>query len=1433
MSPELIAPIQAPPADMPADWQDYLPSALAVLALDGTVRAINRAALKLLNFDSSQVIGRHFTHFLRSTEPPLLQGGFDGLLALGKATFDVDVRCGGDRFLQVEIQMIVVYDARANASGVLVMSSEGDAENILLRRALAKVADEVSRTIAFSARDESVWSNIFAICQNLFEMPGGWLMLRDDRGAPSFPIVFGPWQQELHETIQGKGIQDCPCYEATCLSTDCCASNSLDCPWLTTVRNLVPGIAHETADMAGDLAGDEIDQTTPIFRHHAVAPILYATGERAGALCLLTPAGRIYRRRELMLMDAITDQIGQALDRGELHLPKYTGGVDRLWLADKEIASPELAEVFDQILVNLAAMVPLASAGIFLQEKDGLLLVAAVNHPEAQDLRGQHYPFAGNLLHEEIIRSQSLIILEDVRKDARFELWGGLEYIRGWMGLPLVVNGKSIGVITVDSDQVGGFSRRDGEMAQAFAAQAAIAVEKARLAMELSADKQNLELLYRLSQSLAATLNLQSVAENALELITAAFDDCSGEIYVAKRGEEFLQLLATKNHSPQVVAKLPGQPYLRPGVGVVGAAIDMRRPVLVPNVHEDPRWIWIPDLNLVIRSVAAIPLMARNEMVGALVLGSSKLNTFNYAHRSLLQSIAFPVALALQNARLFAAERKGHQEAEMLHNATSAVTLELRLEQILHILLERLQRVVPYDSACVLLLRGKELCAVAERGLPNAEEVIGKTFPANNPFFARIQREEKTLVVDDMQNHPWFSGWGGTSTTRGWMGVPLLHRGEMLGYITLDSLQTGSYGEREASLAQAFANQVAVTLVNAHLLQDSQRAASEQQEVSKMMRGLNGATSLAEIQKIVALGMHRLIGPAAIEIGLYQADEQQVHAVRSVWADESETVQHTAHSYHFDESAAIHSLRKGQSHISADIDPVAQLPVDQMWAGQGYRSYIALPLQAHNHILGHIQLLWHDRMEPHQSIHHLLPQVADGLAMSAEKIELLQQTNRRADELTKLIELSSALRRVEGRAQIIDTLLSNALQIFRADRGYVFAPNASEEYLEMIAHAGLVEYIPEIRFGYTDSVAGRVFTTGQPYRSTNLVSDSLAHQPTLHSLEKEGIRFISAIFAPLRRKEEVVGVLAIINAETNRSFSQADLRLFTAIAEVAGTALHRTMILEGLEQRVAERTADLAQANLRLLELDQLKSDFVTNVSHELRTPLTNIKLHLELLARGRPERREHYMQVVQNEAEQLHTLIESILQLSALDAWNTPTEKFTVVSLHEVTEAIFDRFQEQARAAGLDFVYQPGPLPLFIQGSLEHLQQLTVNLITNAIHYTPAGGRVELALETKRRPEAGAQEAGAQEAGVLEAGIVVRDTGVGIPADEIPLIFDRFYRGKRIRDAQISGTGLGLSIVKDIAQAHRGRVEVKSVPNVGTTFSVWFPQAKMEQAGQ
>ncbi|MFZ1754369.1 MAG: GAF domain-containing protein [Caldilineaceae bacterium] len=1373
----------------PTNKLGYLSSALGVLGLDGTIRSVNRAMLDLLEFRSSEVIGRHFSQFLYTLEPPLIEGGFPALLELGSADISVPLRCGRDRFVQIEMRLVVIYDEQAQPFGVLATSSEGDEQAFLVRRAMAKVAEQVSQIIAYRPSSGSLWSRIFALCEQLFETPSGWLLLRDDSGQTHTPFTFGPLHGQLDGLCNGVAIQDCPCHILVDSQGEVCAVNSMDCPWLSPTPN----------------------STNPHSnpRHHAIAPILGETGARIGEICLVAPLGRIFHRHELLLMDAITDQIGQAMDRGEIHFLPRSNGRDWLPLRNED-ASFELIDIFEQILENLATIVPFASAGVFLQVPAGLRLMASVNHPQARDMRGELFPVAENQLSHEIMRTRRLLIIDDVRKDSRFRLWGGLDYIRGWMGLPLVINDTVIGLITVDSEQVAGFDLQDGKVAQAFADQAAVAVEKSRLAVELDQEKRSLELLYQLGQRLVATLEPKEVAAKALVLITQAFNDCYGEIYVYERGQAFLQLLAAQNHRPDVVAKLPGQPYLRVGAGIVGIVTEMRRPILIANVDEDPRWIPIPDMELTIRSVAAIPLIARNEVVGVLVLGSAQLNAFTHAYLAVFQSIALPVALALQNARLFAAERQGRQEAEMLRNATGTLTLDLRLEQILRILLERLRQVVHFDSACVLLMEGHNLLALAELGLPHPEEVMAQRFPVSSSLFMMIQRERRAIFFADVQKISHFSGWGGTSNTRGWMGVPLIHRGDVLGYITMDSLTENAFGEQEASLAQAFANQMAVTLVNGKLLQDSQQLAAEQQVMSGILRGLNGAGSLQEIQTAVAGGLHKLIGPAAVEIALYQPDEQRVIAERTCWTEASDEPTTSSHSYKFGESSAIDLHLQGKSHFSQALIDESIWPVEAAWQKQNYHSRISLPLRGDDRILGHVQLLWRDRMEPNWAIHFSLPQIVESVALVAQKLGLLEQATHRADQLQLLIHLSSSLRAAEGRSQIIQTASATAISVFKADQAYVVMPVAGKEELRVVAQAGTGPEVPYSVSLYGNTIAGRVFRSGTPFFSPNLFAEPNVAPQALQTWKESGVDFASALFAPLRAGDEIEGVIAIVNTADRRSFYPADLRLLNAMAETIGGALHRASILEGLEQRVLERTADLAQANKRLMELDQLKSDFVANVSHELRTPLTNIKLYLELLRNGRSERRLEYLGVVDRETEHLHALIESILALTELDepvSIAMPT--FSTVNLGDLMRSLFARFQEQARTAGLQFSFLSDPQTVTVLGNPEQILQLAANLVSNALNYTKPGGRVDLSVEISAEGE---------------PGIVVRDTGIGIQPDELSAIFDRFYRSNRVIEAQLPGTGLGLSIVNGVVLSHGGRIVVESEPDVGTTFFVWFP---------
>ena len=249
-----------------------------------------------------------------------------------------------------------------------------------------------------------------------------------------------------------------------------------------------------------------------------------------------------------------------------------------------------------------------------------------------------------------------------------------------------------------------------------------------------------------------------------------------------------------------------------------------------------------------------------------------------------------------------------------------------------------------------------------------------------------------------------------------------------------------------------------------------------------------------------------------------------------------------------------------------------------------------------------------------------------------------------------------------------------------------------------------------------------------------------------------------------------------------------------------------------LEDMVRVRTAELETANKQLHALSQVKDEFVANVSHELRTPITNLKLRHDLLDIS-PDKLEMYLAVMRRETERLEHIIESLLYLSRLDqkriSWNP-----VLVDLNQLTaQFVRDRTAyAQSRELGLTFSGKPD-LPLVTADKALWEQVLSI-LLTNSFNYTPANGSVF--VETYSREENGQRW----------VGVSVRDTGLGIPLDEQPRLFERFFRGTAGYESGAPGTGLGLAIVHEIVGKHQGQIEFYSegVPGKGTIFHVRLP---------
>jgi two-component system phosphate regulon sensor histidine kinase PhoR len=299
-------------------------------------------------------------------------------------------------------------------------------------------------------------------------------------------------------------------------------------------------------------------------------------------------------------------------------------------------------------------------------------------------------------------------------------------------------------------------------------------------------------------------------------------------------------------------------------------------------------------------------------------------------------------------------------------------------------------------------------------------------------------------------------------------------------------------------------------------------------------------------------------------------------------------------------------------------------------------------------------------------------------------------------------------------------------------------------------------------------------------RPATLVGKSLLEATLSHELHKLFIQARSG--HTLKREVHVSGHLA-------------EFDLAITIAGIAGTGMP-----SGRYLFIAQNITDLRR-------LETVRRDFVANVSHELRTPLTSIRAVAETLQGGAlkdPSVAERFLSMIITESERLSRIADDLLILSAAESKVPDKEP---VPLTALLENVIHRLEEQAdrQEISLSARISAG---MCIQANADQMEQVFLNLVDNAIKYTPRGGRVSVVAEQCGE----------------ELKVMVSDTGIGIPQQDLPRIFERFYRVDRARSRQTGGTGLGLSIVKHIVESHGGHVTVDSELNSGSTFTVRLP---------
>lgn len=407
---------------------------------------------------------------------------------------------------------------------------------------------------------------------------------------------------------------------------------------------------------------------------------------------------------------------------------------------------------------------------------------------------------------------------------------------------------------------------------------------------------------------------------------------------------------------------------------------------------------------------------------------------------------------------------------------------------------------------------------------------------------------------------------------------------------------------------------------------------------------------------------------------------------------------------------------------------------------------------------------------------------------------------------TRLI--ASTIRRTTNGSQMADLLVRGLGDAMEADR--VWLQIFADERVPQLTAQWQREPLQPLPDGGPEdlemarSLANRLWETAHIIT----IDDHRTYEPTIAGRGSfalaQAIGASASLVVPIGDSASAFGLLWVSMAGHSRHWSLTE----TGITQHLAADLAHSLV----QAHVIERQNQAVQL---LRELDQAKADFIATVSHELRTPLTSISGYLEMLQDGDagqlPEPAAAMLSIIDRNATRLRNLIEDLLTQSRIDAGRLRLE-LTTVHLRPLLQSVLTAMAPLASASDVKLELGACEDTLSLQADPQQLEQVFTNLISNALKFTPAGGSVLVTLAPAD-----------DEDGVV---IQVRDTGMGIPPDEYPNLFTRFFRASNAAEAALPGTGLGLAIVQEIVHRHGGTVDIESELGVGTTLTVWLPGA-------
>jgi signal transduction histidine kinase len=797
-----------------------------------------------------------------------------------------------------------------------------------------------------------------------------------------------------------------------------------------------------------------------------------------------------------------------------------------------------------------------------------------------------------------------------------------------------------------------------------------------------------------------------------------------------------------------------------------------------------------------------IPMPGRDRLVGWIALGE-RLSGENYASHdiSFLDAMSSQSAVALERAQVVANMERRVNELNALSRVAQGINITINFDDTLELIYAQTAQIIPSTDFHLTLYNNTGQYAYYAFCLEDEDRINAK----ENIALASKSSLDQEVIISHRQilTHDFVSqcqSMGVTSPASGiyaWMGVPLNSGSETFGAMSVASHNPAiTYTRTQLELIQAVADQAAGAIVKTRLLQETEQRAQQLSSLNEITRQL---TSTLELQPLLKSILESAVNILNTEAGsLFLVDEQTDELIFQV------TVGPVA------QNLAGQRLPPGTGFVGQAVNirrPVlvnnvaattTWNPAPDKQTGFITRAILAVPMEVKGRVIGVIEII--NKKDGNlftDDDQNLLSAFAGQAAVAIDNARLYTLTDQ---ELTARVEELSVMQRIdrelnaslEGNRAMRITL-EWAMRQSQSEAGLIGF--LEEQGLQVMADQGYTAEVESFKKDYIPlehAAVQKAIQTGQPQRQT-------LNSPDPSRAFLTGTQ--SQLVIPIRRESKVIGLFLL--ESTRPDAFQQDVQAF-----LSRLSDHATIAIAN-----GQLYAEVQQANIA-------KSEFVSFVAHELKNPMTSIKGYAELLAAGAvgpmTDMQSNFLGTIRANIERMKTIVEDLNDNSKIEAGRMRLD-FKAVELAEVTENVVRSTRRQIDDKKQTIEVQlPEGLPR-IWADRTRVEQILINLVSNANKYTQEGGQISIAAEKAANSW---DPQGPQQV----VHIWVKDNGFGMTPEDQKKIFQKFFRSEDDQARKSPGTGLGLNITKSLAEMQGGRIWFESEFRKGTTFHFTVP---------